>query len=82
MKKEKYVIDRIENGIMVLLSDNDDTELLVRAEDYSPELSENDIVYVNFEDGEVKEIAADKDETAKKKAEIKKKFSSLFDKKK
>lgn len=82
MKKEKYVIDRIENGVMVLLSHKDDTELLVRAEEYSYTFSENDIVYVSFEDGMIKEIISDKGETKRNKTELKKRFGSLFDRKK
>lgn len=81
MKKEKFVIDRIENGVIVLLSCKDDTELLVRADEHPAVFHENDIVYVSFEDGEVKEIASDNTETKKKKNEIKKRFRSLFDKK-
>lgn len=81
MKKEKFVIDRIENGVIVLLSCKDDTEILVRADEHPVLFHENDIVYVSVEDGEVKEITSDNAGTIKKKNEMKKRFRSLFDKK-
>ncbi len=80
MKKEKYVIDRIEEGIIVLLSCVDDIQIEVPADKFPDELFENDIVYVSFDkDGVINEIIADKEETEEKKARMKKKLLTLFD---
>ncbi len=79
MEKIKYVVDRIENGILVLVNDTDCSELQVPSGKFSEKLCENDIVYITYENGIIKEMTADKKETDLHKEAMKKKFSALFD---
>ena len=59
MKREKYVIDRIEDGMLVLENSENGTELVVPKGSFDSGLCENDIVQVVSCNGEIKEITAD-----------------------
>lgn len=82
MQTVKYVVDRIEDGrMLVLASTADESEMCVPMGKFSEKLCENDIVYVTFENGVITSMKVDKTETENRKTEMKKKLNALFDEK-
>lgn len=82
MKREKYAVDRIEEGILVMISESDGKALELSADRFGKRIHEGDIVYVSFADnGEICGARTAILETMRRKKEIKRKLSALFDKK-
>ena len=81
MDKEKYIIDRIEDGVLVLVKSVGENELTVNSADYPGDFSQNDIVFVFTENGIIQKIVADKIRSANNKNRIKRKIKLLFDNK-
>ena len=80
MKREKYVVDRIEDSrMLVLVNQSDDSEIVISKEKFSVDICESDILSVTFENGIITGVTVEKDETEQKKIKMKEKISSLFD---
>lgn len=80
MKTEKYIVDRIEDGVLVLVHCENESELSVKSTDSGEKISEGDVIYVTFDENNgIAEITVDREETAQRKKEMKRKLKSLFD---
>ena len=80
MKMEKYIIDRIEAGMLVMLHSENESELILEQKQFNKKLSEGDVVIVTFDQNStVVDISVDVEETAKRRSNMKRKLKSLFD---
>lgn len=80
MKKNSYSAEKCECGVYALLPLDGGAEIIVKSADYGVRICDSDIVTVTFsKDGTIKSIVVDKEETRKRKAEARKRLSSLFD---
>lgn len=80
MRTEKYTVDRIENGILVMIHSEDESELCAEKSLSKEKISDGDIVYVSFgENNRITKITVDIEETEQRKKELKSKLKSLFD---
>ncbi len=79
MGKNNYSAEKRERGIYALLPLNEGEELLIKSADYGVRICDSDIVTVTLsKDGTVESITVDREETRRRKAEMKKRLSSLF----
>ena len=79
MKTVKASVDRIEEGVAVIITD-DAEKYEVSAEEYG--LSANDIVNLTLDNGEIKALVKDDEEREKRLKKNTERLRSLFGKKK
>ena len=80
MNSKRFVVDRTENGIIVLCGLDDDIHIEASVNSVGKEFSDGDFVIVSFnDDGTVSGIIADKLSTESRRKDMKKKLKSLFD---
>ena len=80
MDSKGFVVDRTENGMIILCGIEDNICVEVSAMKFGETFCDGDIVEVSFDNnGEIAKITIDKNETLVRRKSIKKKLKSLFD---
>ena len=80
MRVEKYIVDRIEEGIIVMNHAETEKVLEIEKSFFDVDFKDGDVVLVTFDsENFVKDIEKDIVETRNRKRTIKKKLRSLFD---
>lgn len=80
MRVEKYIVDRIEEGIIVMNHAETEKVLEIEKSFFDVDFKDGDVVWVSFDsENFVKDIEKDIVETRNRKRTIKKKLRSLFD---
>ena len=80
MRVEKYIVDRIEEGIIVMNHAETEKVLEIEKSFFDVDFKDGDVVLVTFDsENFVKDIEKDIIETRNRKRTIKKKLRSLFD---
>ncbi|MDO8637403.1 MAG: DUF3006 domain-containing protein [Dehalococcoidia bacterium] len=80
MSIEKAAVDRIDEGVAVLLVGPEERELTVPVGRLPPGVQAGDWLKVTIVDGQLKQVELDKEETKLRRERIKAKLNRLFNK--
>ncbi|WP_081831646.1 DUF3006 domain-containing protein [Geomicrobium sp. JCM 19038] len=81
MTEERAVLDRIEDGIAVLLVGKSEQEYHVKADELPEEATDGAVLDVQITNDQIVDIAINQEETANQKARISAKMNQLKKKK-